>query len=390
MTNGLNSQPNKYTTYQDFSEALKDLPHVPADYILTMQCEQDYGDFPNVSLSLNATEDTSIRPLLGPLWLKGVYNMLQEAQMVRHSSGISVPKNDTDLVRNATLKVCFYDTLPRVTNNPTLSLAKASCFSSTTDLTLYTDILKVGQINGTVETCQLQLCEKHYDSISIQNGTKGYTGLTESNLILDKSDNGRMYARADSDAKTEYNIHYDALLDMRTRFNQIASTLQNSQDSKDLQDLNLLNSVLRPTNRTKGTALDNFPVLFNRFADVLTSVIQSSGNPDTDNVTMETWVGVTHVHVIWPYMTVPLFIVLFSALFLVISIIGSRNKAYLLKTSSLAVMYHGINASDWVHGPSDAQEGLREKTTESGLIQDSKKMNAVFIYDEDRMNLKKE
>ena len=71
--------------------------------------------------------------------------------------------------------------------------------------------------------CQLQLCQKHYDSISIHNGTKNYVGLTESNLVPDESNNGRMYARTNFSSKTEYNVHHNALLDMRAQFDEMAT-----------------------------------------------------------------------------------------------------------------------------------------------------------------------
>jgi hypothetical protein len=87
-------------------------------------------------------------------------------------------------------------------------------------------------------------------------------------------------------------------------------------------------------------------------------------------------------------MVMPAVIVLFAALFLVLSIVGSRRKHYLLKTSTLAVMYHGLDAKDWVHKSDDAQGSVCTRATDNDLLQESKGMNAVFIYDEGQMKLK--
>ncbi|KAF2443256.1 hypothetical protein P171DRAFT_445738 [Karstenula rhodostoma CBS 690.94] len=129
--------------------------------------------------------------------------------------------------------------------------------------------------------------------------------------------------------------------------------------------------------------------MFDRFAEFLTTVIQSSGNLDADNRTMDVDDPETYFAVRWAYLNIPIFIVLFAALFLVISIVESRKYDHLLKTSTPAVMYHGLDARDQMRESGEAEKKSRTRATANDLVQESKGASVVFV-DEGRMRLQKE
>jgi hypothetical protein len=387
-------------TYQDLLDRLSNLETEGLDYNLNMLCEQRPTNFPSISLNLNMVPitgyDTPSGGLMQPPPYRGAYGLTQEIGWVHPPSSPSLLINRTDGVDNATLRFCTFDrtdgNFNGIVQQPAISLIKASCFTSTTDLTLYHDILKVGQINGTLHTCDLQLCEKYYESITVQSGIKTYTKLKQNNLIPQEradSDNRRhLSAVADSGSNASYDIGFTAWNEMQDRFIKANPTDTNTTNNET--DWNIVHNILRPTSRTNGSATDNFPLLFDRFADILTFVIQSSDNPDRENMSMTVSDTVPYVVVRWGYMAMPLAIVFFAALLLIISIVESRRKDYLLKTSTLAVMYHGLDARDWVHEPEDAQGIVRTKATDNDLFQEGKEINAVFVHDEGHMKLKRE
>jgi hypothetical protein len=387
-------------TYQDLLDRLSNLETEGLDYNLErMLCEQRPTNFPSISLSLNMVSNAgeiASGGLMQPSPYRGAYGLNQDVEWFNHPSSPGRLINKTDGVDNATLRFCTFDrtddNFSGIVQQPAISLIKASCFTSTTDLTLYHDILKVGQINGTLHTCDLQLCEKHYESITIQSGIKTYTKLKQNNLIPQEradSDNRRhLSAVADSGSNASYDIGFTAWNEMQDRFIKANPTDTNTTNNET--DWNIVHNILRPTSRTNGSATDNFPLLFDRFADVLTLVIQSSGNPDRENMNMTVFDTEPYVVVRWGYMATPLAIVFFATLFLIISMVESRRKDYLLKTSTLAVMYHGLDAREWVHEHEDAQGIVRTKATDNDLFQEGKEINAVFVHDEGHMKLKRE
>jgi hypothetical protein len=227
--------------------------------------------------------------------LRGAYGLSQGFSWPNDPSSLGHVSDSTDSVDGTTLRFCTYER-PDSQVQPTTSLIRASCFTSSTNLTLYRDVLKVGQINGTLHTCDLQLCEKYYDSITVHSGTKTYAGMKQSNLILQErpvSDNRQhQSAIAASGSNASYDMGWSAMRDMQARFMKAADPTDTSNDDSDW---NILHDIIAPTKRNNGTAIVNFPLLFDRFAEVLTSVIQPAGNPDGENVNMDVYDMETYI-----------------------------------------------------------------------------------------------
>ncbi|KAJ4299107.1 hypothetical protein N0V90_004351 [Kalmusia sp. IMI 367209] len=392
-------------TYQDLQKYLSSVDSNYAttnEWELSTQCDVQHDEFPRLWLSLHA------RMLPGDLLNAslehagvnipfeskddadgGVYTSLQETIMSMSSDNHNIVTNGTDNVDNTTLRYCVYNFTNWKPDEPSYSLIKASCFSSATDLTLYTDTRKIGQLNGTLNTCDLRVCEQVYDSITIRVSTrqKSYIGLKTSNISLPKTydpTGSLINALGEGDHNYSYSMNVQALDDLRHQFMQIAN-ISGSETQPWTRD------IQQPSRVSTASALDDFPLLFDRFAEVLTSVIQSSDNPNTQEKPMEVFDVDVTVEVNWPWMSMPFLIVFLAVVFLVLSIFGNRKKNYLLKTSILAVMYHGLDARAWERGVGEVHEGGREKARESELLQESKKMTAAFVFDEDgEMKLKKD
>ena len=97
----------------------------------------------------------------------------------------------------------------------------------------------------------------------------------------------------------------------------------------------------------------DWDALMNGLATSMTTYIRSSG----PSYAVETAEGVAHknetyVHVKWPWLTFPVGLVLFSILFLITTmIINSRRKALEWKSSSLALLFHGLEKSETRQAP---------------------------------------
>jgi hypothetical protein len=367
----------KVNNYQEMHDLLIQFPELSSQdpakdyevFVVDMDCEKKYPDTAAISIRLRS------QAIRGSLQQSGgVYGTMQEYSFIQ--------KLDSD-----PLRYCIYNT--SLSDNLSPRFATATCFSSTTDLSLYSNMQYFGQINGTVTNCDLQFCEYHYDNVSIINGQKSYNGLKQNTL---KAKPGPGYDpetlnqdldwTSDSNGGSNYPINYNSRNGLARVLNQTA----NSEDitvRADVNDPGLLGD---------GSSLNNITLLFERFANTMTSVIQSTANPNGHDNIMKVYDYEVFVHVQWQFMILPFIIVFLAYLFLALTIFESRKKRYLLKTSILAAMFHGLDPRDWKnvdeHGAVVGTTGI---STDGELVKRAEKIEVVFYqYDDGMRRLRKE
>lgn len=349
---------------------------VSDDYYIFMSCNKTYPDYPILRL------DMQTRITYAALTTAGAFFFTKQEMYLQY-------KNlNSDVIWNAPLRFCNYtnsagDTLPDGTPSP--SVAKFTCFTSSTDLGLYTDMSKIGQINGTVHKCDLRFCAHHYDSMTVLNGQKAYSVQKKGELTPVLGENWRpdfpvRNWTSDVSPSLLYEIDKWSKSALANQFFRIANDSSNHEDS------------LTPSGVGNGSSLDNFPLLFGRSADVMTSIIQSSYNPNTKTIDMSVFASDIFVDVRWRWMILPLTIVVTGLLFVVLSILESRNKRYLLKSSILAVMFYGLDMQEWGFVGDDGTKGMsQDRATDVDLAKEAEGIRAVFASDDfGRMKLKKE
>lgn len=82
---------------------------------------------------------------------------------------------------------------------------------------------------------------------------------------------------------------------------------------------------------------------FDAVAEAATAMIRSPTNPRVTTIHGPAYVEETYVKVRWVWLVLPLFLVVFSALFLLLTAMRSRRKLYLYKTSILPLLFHPVN-----------------------------------------------
>jgi hypothetical protein len=376
-----NNYPLWNGTYEDLKGELV-LVDSSKSFSATMGCNKSFPDFPNLHLRLQTSE-------------RFASLSAGEESAVYHTDQSTLFAEARQVGPAVALKYCVY-TSPELYGSKRVnstSLMNATCFTSSTDLYEYQNREKMGQINGSVTRCNLHYCAHHYDSISILNGQKKQTGLTKSPLIF-------------KDRINEETGYWDPLL----RFSDLSTwTTESSNEidyiTQEMSHYSLVQEFLRSANSTpdpgldffdsklgNGSALNDFTQLFDAFASAMTSTIQSSANPNSTAVPMEVYDSNIFVEVRWRWMIMPLSVVFIGLLFLVLSILESWNKDYLLKTSILAVMFYGLDTHDWKNNDVGDMEGVsRRRALENNLTKEAEKIRVAFVHNEDgQMKLKKE
>ncbi|KAF2113674.1 hypothetical protein BDV96DRAFT_688637 [Lophiotrema nucula] len=88
---------------------------------------------------------------------------------------------------------------------------------------------------------------------------------------------------------------------------------------------------------------DQMPQLMDAFATYITNIFATRRNPDARNVTGAAYGPDLYVRVRWPWLIMPLSMVIFTGAFLINTITQSRRRPYRYKSSIVALLLHGLD-----------------------------------------------
>ncbi|KAH7116104.1 hypothetical protein B0J11DRAFT_584137 [Dendryphion nanum] len=198
-------------------------------------------------------------------------------------------------------------------------------------------------LRGTVTFCRPKICVKKYHDLSIR-GNEVQASRTERIDInitwasnLDKGDGLKPISRPSAfPAKVHLSYHpfriLKTLSDVVNSY-EYFSVVRNQNSREAMRH----GSVERVTNWTQR---------FEEMASICSGILQGRFNPNSTNVSAAAYGDAVFIDVHWVWMGLPLSLVVFSVLVLVSTMLESSRKRYLLKTSILAVLYHGLEEGD--------------------------------------------
>ncbi|KAF2470249.1 uncharacterized protein BDR25DRAFT_343429 [Lindgomyces ingoldianus] len=248
-------------------------------------------------------------------------------------------------------------------NYSSTSLQTYHCFNSTTDLMLWNDVSKIGEINGTSTRCRLNLCAQQYRDVRISlNRSHSQT----TNKILKRKSRDQTRSRY----STEDNPSVEYLIDEGARKSLIDITTDIWKNKLLTTTLSMGGERINPGNWTNR---------FNRLAAALSTVIQGPSNPDAKNFTIEAYGDVIYVEVRWCWMILPLSTTILTVIFFASTVIRSTRKPYLFKSSILALLIHGLEGWDVSSGEERFDS---TRVTESKLLVQAESITATLQRNE--------
>ncbi|KAI4680342.1 uncharacterized protein J4E84_007990 [Alternaria hordeiaustralica] len=218
---------------------------------------------------------------------------------------------------------------------PLPAVSAFACFKSTSDITRVAEIDRLGLVNGTISYCTLNYCAKRYSGITVRNAAVSYESVEEWPL----HPTGDPYK-----AGSGYDQTFRAEGLNETFYIGNRSTLWLGSATSRILKSTILSTYFVPYHERH-----TWPEFFRGFADVGSKVIQGPGNSAAINNTSEAYGPDIFVDVRWAWLAYPLALLVYSALFLSLTALGSRRRSYLFKNSILAVLVHGLegwNAAD--------------------------------------------
>ncbi|KAI4674050.1 uncharacterized protein J4E88_008517 [Alternaria novae-zelandiae] len=227
----------------------------------------------------------------------------------------------------------YQDVITEPFELPLQTISAFTCFKSSSNITRVGEIDRLGLVNGTVSHCQMNYCAKRYHNITVRNTVVNYDSVEEWPLIPTGDDPYMVTSGYDQAFRAE-GLNETFYLGNSSRLWLAAST------SRILKSTTLSTYLLE-------YFLDHtWSYFFRGFAEVGSKVIQGPGNSAAINNTSEAYGPDIFVDVRWAWLAYPLALLVYSALFLSLTALGSRRRSYLFKNSILAVLVHGLEGWD--------------------------------------------
>jgi hypothetical protein len=271
--------------------------------------------------------------------------------MLLHSFSTSTASIDTSVsIESMGLRSCIYITPSASPGDPYRphDILQASCFDYTTNLEKYFDwnqtSPRFGSINGTITTCSLKPCGKHYSLVQARGGKVNAVMAHSTTTFYNSSD----VPKPDLPDML-YNMSPSGEYTHSTR-SYCADGEQTCQYSWNILSMDLLGSWIKTIMMSEEftgflTAWPspfgrNFTALYHRFADELSLPMQQSRvNVYATNITGIAYGTEIYVHVEWLWVILPIFLLGASATVLIFTILSSNNRSYLFKNKVLAAIF---------------------------------------------------
>jgi hypothetical protein len=260
------------------------------------------------------------------------------------------------------LRSCIYQT-PKASPGDRYrpyDILQASCFDYTTNLGKYFDsnqtTPRFGSINGTITTCSLKPCAKHYSQAQARGGQVSAVMTHSTTTFYNSSDAPKpdIPDHLGTDPLTGELTH--------TAMSYCADGEQTCQYSWDISSMDLMGSWMKTImiseeftgflTASPSPFGGNFTALYHRFADELSLPMQQSRvNLYATNITGIAYGTEIYVHVQWLWVILPMFLLVASVTILIFTILSSNKRSYLFKNKVLAAIFmrlEGWAASEYM------------------------------------------
>ncbi|CAO2655913.1 Nn.00g047160.m01.CDS01 [Neocucurbitaria sp. VM-36] len=229
---------------------------------------------------------------------------------------------------------CPYNRYPSGPNEDFNYILQNTCFTSATLLPQYMTegnltSERFGEINGTLTTCSLKPCAKQYSKV-YSNGNVAHAQETHSTSVFQPAVHQPNIPDDDIPALRFLNeIHYCA------EGIWIATVLESYEFNTYFMRWEEESSFKR-----------NFTLLFKRMSKEISYLIQNPSNPDATNITGTAYGSELYVRVRWAWLILPLLTITMVIAILILSILNSSKKPYLLEDSILAALFFDVDGWD--------------------------------------------
>lgn len=257
--------------------------------------------------------------------------------------------------------------------NSTTTVTTYTCFNLTSDIGVYADLSRLGEVNGTITRCELEMCAQTYKQ-PVSKNNHFYPGEVV-DIPLETIGN---WTTTEGPHDPRFGFGYGGNgIDLLGR--QLASVT----GTDDYSNLKTYDSGL--VQILNG----NFTEVFRRLAAACSVVMQSPKNPETKRIVGTAYAPETYVKVRWVWLIMPLSVVLISTIFMVHTVIRSWKTPYLYKTSTLATLFHGLEVAAFEDYETKFKEHERE--LDNDMFKIAKKMRVRLGPNRDGwLKLKKE
>lgn len=227
--------------------------------------------------------------------------------------------------------------------------------------------------NASVHTCSWSWCARTYTNASITNGN--ITSFTSDSVPLDFLEtvqDGNIawftFGVKDDSSVPRFNVTRTADLNLWSFLDTLVSGNVVQQLRPSTPDL--LGSI--PQSLWK----NNVTNVTMNIADTITNQLRGPDNLNGSSISGQGFRSETYVHVRWPWLILPVALTLLATILLITSIVLSARRDELFKSSSLALLYHGLDG--W-----ERDGAVLPKYEEPGGLEDvAKRMNAVLSRDQ--------
>jgi hypothetical protein len=267
--------------------------------------------------------------------------------------------------------VCTLDQALYMQKDGSTNIARATCFTSSSNITAMEHLDRFGDINGTITRCRPTLCARQYHNVTINATGARAENTTDFPFINMSRSKGARPVTAYDELNNEF-VFTDGAYFLPDIFERVTSS-----DSFKY----LLRSYLPKSG-------NDWERLFERLSDVMTQEIQGPLNPNATRLYGPAYGSETFIRVRWPWFIMPLCLVAAANVFIAMTIYRSLQSPYLFKNSIMAVLFHGLQDAE-------KQEVLlasvSKKQTYEGLTTELGTLKVLFGKDEDGvLRLKKE
>lgn len=214
------------------------------------------------------------------------------------------------------------------------------------------------------DLCSIDLCVETHAPTVIKNGVQKPSNIERT-----------LFTRIFNDT-----ANADLLTGVVVDTNRIEHSFQIHREgfAQLIDSINDMNWDLADAQRT-GRPLDPDWITFHSaIANYLTGRIQSQRNPDITLMSIDAFETDVFVNVNWPWLIVPMVVLIISALLLIFTTHGGSQQGFLFKASILAVLFHGWQGE--IRDDADGKEKGKWETEET-LLRKGNNVRAVLKRD---------
>lgn len=360
---------------QDLKDVLRDDGITP---FYGMECNITKPDFPRIFIDFTYDPETKIRNLIGASGSsEEIVFGNAEVNEERFHRGFGTDDLYPSNITGSNFSFCtsrrkkWIEPLYQTLDNFTLSTF--SCLDTDGLLSGISNLDSLGEFGATVTHCNISLASAEYvnndygnepGDDAFRSAQENATSAEHVNLRPLRIIAGPINDKYEDVAKSVGGPSSNFTIGPRPMIH-LAGLIEDNLSSDNAKDFLL--------QRSNG----NWSVVIEDITKVAGDFLRSSGNSDADNIPGKAWGPQPFIEVKWAWLILPLSLIVLSVGFLTLTVVQSRKKTYLYKTSVLAATLHGLEGWN-----AEEMRVSGEKVSGKDLVEMAKGMKAQFMSEE--------